>query len=123
MCACCVQSCEGRLHPGSCHGICALLKTCDMCTLYSNDNIQLTNNRPHTVTGGGQGIPNSAHSTPDSGQGVAGSGQGMADSGHGMADSGHGMASSGLPAVGQCVWCVKEAVCYHRDGIHASYLQ
>ena len=68
----CVQSCKRGLHASSCHGVCPLLKTCDMCTMFSSD-VSLSPPGHHSV-GGQRGA-------------------------------------------GHCVWCVKEAVCYHHDGI------
>ena len=81
------------LHASSCHGVCALLKTCDMCTMYTS----VQSSQTHSVLSG-QGLSVSEESTSTPTERDA-------------AGDGHR-----LPVSGHCVWCVKEAVCYHRDG-------
>ena len=82
----CVQSCKRGLHASSCHGVCPLLKTCDMCTMFSSD----------------VSLSPPGHSVP----GQSGASQSV---------PGHSVG--GQRGAGHCVWCVKEAVCYHHDGI------
>ena len=56
-----VQSCERGLHSSSCHGICALLKTCDMCTLYSGEQSSVTSSTVSHTWNTTSGLPVTGH--------------------------------------------------------------
>jgi len=71
-----------------------------MCTMYT----VVQSSQTHTVLSG-QGLSVGDESTPTHTQRDA-------------ARDGHG-----LPVSGHCVWCVKEAVCYRRDGISLTAIE